>query len=65
MGKRTFTDITSEGKEWKARLQGSYFDLGRLGRGATARIEFPDRTTRKTERVGEVEFTTVWPAMRW
>ena len=24
------------------------------------RIEFPDQTTRKKEKIGEVEFTTVW-----
>ena len=39
---------------------GTYFDLGYLAGGTKVRMEFPDETMRKTERIGEVEFRTVW-----
>jgi hypothetical protein len=56
----TQTKILLNGKEHKARLAGTYFDLGPLQAGSTVRIEFPDQTTRKKEKIGEVEFTTLW-----
>ena len=54
------TKIMLNGKRQKARLQGTYFDLGSVAGGAVVRVEFPDETARKKERIGEVEFTTVW-----
>ena len=54
------TRILVDGKEKKARLERSYFELGRLPRGSKVRVEFPDQTRRQTERIGETEFRTVW-----
>ena len=54
------TRILLNGKEQRTRLAGTYFDLGPLQAGTTVRIEFSDQTTRKKEKIGEVEFTTVW-----
>jgi hypothetical protein len=52
--------IVVDGKEKKASLAGTYFDMGYLQAGTKVRVEFPDQTVRKTERIGEVEFRTVW-----
>ena len=41
-------------------MVGTYFDLGYLGGGIKVRMDFPDETVGKTERIGEVEFRTVW-----
>jgi hypothetical protein len=54
------TRILVNGQEQQARLKGSYLDLGHLAGGTVVRVEFPDATVRKTERIGEVEFRTVW-----
>ena len=52
--------ILLNGKEQRTRLAGTYFDLGPLQAGTTVRLDFPDQTTRKKEKIGEVEFTTMW-----
>jgi len=52
--------IVVDGKKKKASLAGTYFDMGYLQAGTKVRVEFPDQTVRKTERIGEVEFRTVW-----
>lgn len=57
---KLYADRKNELLERRARLEGSYFDLGRPGRGSVVRVEFPSQTARKTERIGEVEFQTVW-----
>jgi hypothetical protein len=54
------TRISVDGKEKKGHLEGNYFELGHLPRGSKVRVEFPDQTRRQTERIGEVEFRTVW-----
>ena len=53
------TRISVDGKEKKACLEGSYFELGHLPRDSKVRVEFPDQTRRQTERIGEVELRTV------
>jgi hypothetical protein len=52
--------ILINGKEQRAPLRGSYFNLGPLARGSNVRVEFPDETVRKSDRIGEGEFETVW-----
>jgi hypothetical protein len=54
------TRILVNGQEQRAGLKGSYFDLGHLAGVTVVRVEFPEATVRKTERIGEVEFRTVW-----
>ena len=54
------TRILVGGKVQPAQLVGSYLDLGYLRGGTKVRVEFPDKTVRKTERIGEVEFRTLW-----
>lgn len=54
------TRIVVDGKEKQAHLEGSYWDLGYVGGGTKVRVEFPEETVRRTERIGEVEFRTVW-----
>jgi hypothetical protein len=54
------TRVVIAGKEKKVPLEGTYLELGYLAGGTKVRVEFPDETVRKTERIGEVEFRTVW-----
>jgi hypothetical protein len=52
--------ILVNGHEQRPKLQGSYFDVGHPGRGSVVRVEFPNGTSHRIERIGEVEFRTVW-----
>jgi hypothetical protein len=53
-------DIFIHGKKQRPVLRGSYFDFGSLAAGSNVRIEFPNETIRKKDRIGEAEFETVW-----
>jgi Beta-L-arabinofuranosidase, GH127 len=52
--------IRVNGKERTAAMRGAYFDLGGLDSGSRVRIDYPDKTRQRTERIGEVEFRTIW-----
>ena len=56
----TKTRILVGGQERKPLTKGTYFDFGRLERGAQVRVEFPEELVHKKERIGDVEFSTVW-----
>src|SRR5262249_37143244 len=52
--------ISVDGETVSPRMHGSYYDFGKLPRGARVRINFPDELVRKREKIGEIEFTTLW-----
>lgn len=42
------------------KVEDYYFNFGLLSASTRIRIDFPDKTTTKREKIGEVEFITIW-----
>jgi hypothetical protein len=54
------TQVFVNNQIFHPRVEGHYFNFGLLPAETSVRIDFPDKTTTKREKIGETEITTIW-----